>query len=214
MVNKKRNKRVAIVLVCILIPVIGFGFGYFFKKVETEKKVSNTLTVDGDIGGTIAESTVTNENGIVPGDTVNETIKLKPNSTADSLIRVKVESSWTGGENVADLKSSNIELIYDDSVNVKEEISNESNYWYKSSDGYLYYMSPVKKSNEDMPLVKGIKFIGSDEEDINKYQGRELKIRVNMDMVQCKYGAFEQTWGIDKESSLGKELTNICNTIE
>lgn len=214
MINKKRSKRVAIVLACILIPVGAFGFGYFFRNHKVNKQVANTLTVDGSIGGSIVENITPNTIGIVPGDIINETINIAPNATTDSLLRVKIDPSWEGGQNAKSLTTSNLKIIYADGVRVSEEFdSNNGDYWFKANDGYLYYMNPVKSTQSDMKLVKGIKFNGgTDDADANKYQGKQLNINVTMDMVQCKYDAFVEKWNMSKDSNLKSELKNICSS--
>ena len=48
-------------------------------------------------------------------------------------------------------------------------------------------MDSSKIKENDMELVKGIKFLGgTDDTDANKYQGKNLKIKVTMDMIQCR----------------------------
>lgn len=214
MINKKKNKRIAMILACILIPVGAFGFGYFFRNDEKNKQVANTLTVDGSIGGSIVENFEPDTGGIVPGDVVDETINIKPNATAPSLLRVKIDPSWKGGQNEESLTTSNLEIIYAEGVNVSEKLAiNNGDYWFKADDGYLYYMNYVKNTQPDISLVKGIKFNGgSDDTDANKYQGRQLNIKVTMDMVQCKHDAFVTKWNISKDSNLGDKLKNICNS--
>ena len=113
MKNKKKTRRIAIVLACILIPLGAFGFGYFFKQDKvSEKKVTHTLTVDGNIEGTIKNTVEANTAGIVPGDTVDETINIKPSATTPSLLRVKIEPAWYNNDTKTDLKVSNIKFIF------------------------------------------------------------------------------------------------------
>ena len=46
------------------------------------------MTVDGSIEVTTTRETEVSLAGIVPGDTINKTINIKPDSTAESLMRV------------------------------------------------------------------------------------------------------------------------------
>lgn len=211
MKNKKKTRRVAIVLACILIPLGAFGFGYFFKQDKvSEKKVTHTLTVDGNIEGTIKNTVEANTAGIVPGDTVDETINIKPSATTPSLLRVKIEPAWYNNDTKTDLKVSNIKFIYANDI-VKDVFTTETNdYWY--NDGtYLYYMDSVETKDSAKELVKGIKFLGgTDDTDANKYQGKNLKITVTMDMIQCKYAPYKTRWGINKSSDLYSKLEALC----
>ena len=62
-----------------------------------------------------------------------------------------------------------------------------------------------------MQLVKGIKFLGgTNDEDANKYQGKNLKINVTLEMIQCKYAPFKTRWTEVKE---GTNLYNKLNAL-
>ncbi len=211
MKKNNRTRKVIIVLVCILIPLGALGFGYFIggDKIN-DKDVTHTLTVDGSIGGSVTNTQETNMNGIVPGDTVEETININPNATTPSLLRVKIEPSWHDGNEKIDLSTSNIELIYADDI-VKSNFDTKGNdYWYKNDDGYLYYMNSVTTKDKAIELVKGIKFLGgNNDEDASKYQGKKLKIDVTMDMIQCKYAPYKEKWKI-QSSNLNNKLEELC----
>ncbi|WP_455537860.1 hypothetical protein [Terrisporobacter sp.] len=205
----KKIKRMIIALVCVLLPIGILGFGYFTggDKVEGEK-LANTLTVEGSIEVATKNSVEIETNGIVPGDTIDKTISIKPNSTADSLMRVKIEPAW---EDVGSAKTSNIKIVYAEGE-VKDKIdSAQKDYWYKDGE-YLYYMNAIKTEKEGIQLVKGIKFLGGDnDEDANKYQGKTLKINVTLEMIQCKYAPFTKKWTqISKDGELYNELIKLC----
>ena len=206
--KKKRSKKIALVLACFLIPAATFGVGYFLKQYTLDKAVAKTLIVEGNIGGTISEQNIKTDN-IVPGDTIYKSIAFTSISTAPSLIRAKIEPVWEGN-----LSSENLELVYSDGVKVKESIiSGETAYWYKHSDGYFYYMGPVKQKS-DIKLVKGFKFNGgTDDKDANEYQNKGLNIKITMDIIQSKYSPFEEKWNI-KGSNLADELKNLCSSVE
>lgn len=165
------------------------------------------MTVDGSIEVTTTSETEVNSAGIVPGDTINETINIKPNATAESLMRVKIEPNWVDVDN-PDI--SNIKIVYADNI-VKDNLnSDENNYWYKYGD-YLYYIGKVTKQDA-MQLVKGIKFLGgTNDEDANKYQGKNLKINVTLEMIQCKYAPFKTKWKeTEGNITLYNKLKGLC----
>lgn len=165
------------------------------------------MTVDGSIEVTTTRETEVSLAGIVPGDTINKTINIKPDSTAESLMRVKIQPNWEGVESP---NISNIKIVYADNA-VKEELnSSENNYWYKEGN-YLYYIGKVT-TQDAMQLVKGIKFLGgTNDEDANKYQGKNLKINVTLDMIQCKYAPFKTRWTEVKEgTNLYNKLNALC----
>lgn len=212
MENKKRIGRIAIVFALISISFGALGFGYFVGGDNKESKVANTLTVDGSIEGSVVNTQKTNTDGIVPGDTIYKTINIKPNATAPSLLRVKIEPIWDNGKNTTSLSGSNIEFIYSDGI-VKEDFNTSGNdYWYKNEDdGYLYYMNSVTTKEDAIELVKEIKFTGGDNDtDATAYQGKNLKIKVTMDMIQCKYAPYKTKWKVQSNSDLDKKLEVLC----
>lgn len=210
--NKRITGRIAIALACILMPLGVLGFGYFIgEDKEYDKKVANTLTVGGEIGGTVVNTQDADIDGIVPGDTISKTINIKPNATAPSLLRVKIEPSWYDGHSQTTLPVSNIKFIYTNDIVKNNFDADGNNYWYKSDDGYLYYMDSVTKREEAMELVKGIKFLGGDNDtDSKEYQGKNLKITVTMNMIQCKYTPYKTRWGIEDNSQLYNKLKVLC----
>lgn len=212
MKNKKRIGRIAIVLAFILVSFGALGFGYFVGGDNKESKVANTLTVDGSIEGSFVNTQEADTDGIVPGDTIDKTINIKPNATAPSLLRVKIEPIWYDGEAKTDLSVSNIEFIYSEGIVNETFDTSENDYWYKNeTDGYLYYMNSVTAKENAIELVKGIKFTGGDSDtDATAYQGKNLKIKVTMDMIQCKYGPYKTRWQVEPNSDLYEKLEVLC----
>lgn len=206
--KNKQLRRVTLVLLISVIPIGAFGFGYFYSNKAVDNEVANTLTVDGNIKGSIV-SEVKNMDSIVPGDTINKSIEILPNATAPSLLRVKINSSWYDGIKESDLPSDNIKFLYVD--NVKEFFSSESSkdYWYKLGE-YLYYMDLVTTNDEVIKLVDGIKFNGGP--NANEYQGKNLKIKVDLDLIQAKHKVYSGKWQVDNEK-LKKELDSLCDSI-
>lgn len=209
--NKRKTRRIAIALACILIPLGALGFGYFVGRDEaTDKKVAHTLTVDGKIGGSVVNTQDANIDGIVPGDTISKTINIKPNATAPSLLRVKIEPSWYDGHSKTTLPVSNIKFIYTNDIVKNDFTTSGKDYWYKGNDGYLYYMNSVTTA-EAMELVKEIKFLSGDNDtDSKEYQGKNLKITVTMDMIQCKYTPYKTRWAIENDNDLYSKLEALC----
>ncbi|MDD5878172.1 MAG: hypothetical protein PUC84_03135, partial [Clostridiales bacterium] len=128
-------------------------------------------------------------------------------ATAESLMRVKIEPNWVDVDNP---EISNIKIVYADNVVKKDLNSSENNYWYKYGD-YLYYIGTVT-DNSEMELVKGIQFLGGvDDEEANKYQGKNLKINVTLDMIQCKYAPFKTKWKeTEGNITLYNKLKGFC----
>lgn len=208
--NRKKLRRVALVLVGILLPVGAFGFGYFYSNKDGIKDISHTLTVDGNIIG-IREANVEDiecdADGVVPGDSINVPIFIQPKSTVDSLLRVKIQPYWmdiNGTEN--NLSIENLELINE---NVSSNI--EVGKWYKDN-GYYYYIGKLDNKTKKIQLLKGIKFLPLDKEgyDANDYQNMKIGIKVKMEMIQCIDNAYSLKWNANND--LSEELTTKLNS--
>jgi len=188
----KKSKKLAIALVVVLIPAIGFGFNYF--KWSKEQPLSNhqTLTVKGDI----AVTEVSTDEGLVPGDEICGAIGFNIESTAPSLLRVTVEASCNGKD-----------------VGIIEGISEN---WIDGEDGYYYYKQAVNKTEQNSVIVQfadSIKFDAKNGEDVNDYQGKEITTKITADMVQAKYGVFVTDWGINSGHPAYEQLKAASDAV-
>lgn len=179
----KKSKKWMIVLAIILVPVIGLGFNYFSWHGEKDTS-KQALTVDGGI--TVQE--IAAEKNIVPGDKICDAVGFNIKSTAPSFLRVKVESSYSNDGNSENTTSANI-----------YEIKQVKDNWIKGNDGYYYYTKAVdKNSQSSVPFVDSIYFTVEAGEDVdaNQYQNKYIHAKVTAEMIQVKYGVFEDAWGI------------------
>lgn len=188
----KKSKKLAIALVVVLIPAIGFGFNYF--KWSKEQPLSNhqTLTVKGDI----AVTEVSTDEGLVPGDEICGAIGFNIESTAPSLLRVTVEASCNGKD-----------------VGIIEGISEN---WIDGGDGYYYYKQAVNKTEQNSVIVQfadSIKFDAKNGKDVNDYQGKEITTKITADMVQAKYGVFATDWGINSGHPAYEQLKAASDAV-
>lgn len=202
----KRFRKVLVVLLAILVPVsIGFGFNFFSKNMEAEsKKQYQTMTVDGEL----SINDVANVQNLVPGDKICNGVTMNITSSAVSLLRVKVDvycaDSTTPEKDIA-------------------PINNPGDNWLKGSDGYYYYTQGVGDVNKE-GIVKqvilaedGIYFNGVDNAvDMNKYQGKKIKVKAEAELVQAKHGAFAQKWGLnqDDDGNIYTKLKQISDDQE
>lgn len=179
----KKSKKWMIVLAIILVPVIGLGFNYFSWHGEKDTS-KQALTVDGGI--TVQE--IAAEKNIVPGDKICDAVGFNIKSTAPSFLRVKVESSYSNDGNSENTTSANI-----------YEIKQVKDNWIKGNDGYYYYTKAVDKNSQlSVPFVDSIYFTVEAGEDVdaNQYQNKYIHAKVTAEMIQAKYGVFEDAWGI------------------
>lgn len=191
----KRFRKVLIVLLAILVPVsIGFGFN-FFSWNDSKELSKEAMTVDGAL--TIKD--VANAQNLVPGDKICDGVTMDIKSSAVSLLRVKV-----------DVYCADSETAETDIATIK----NAGDNWLKGSDGYYYYTQGVKNGDIVKLAEDGIYFNGlNDNVDMNKYQGKKIKVVANAELVQAKHGVFAEKWGLseNKDGDIYTKLKKISN---
>ena len=195
----KKFRKVLIVLLAILVPVsIGFGFN-FFSWNKSQELSKEAMTVDGAL--TITD--VANAQNLVPGDKICDGVTMNITSSAVSLLRVKVDVYY------AEANSENYTVTTD-----IEPIKNAGDNWLKGSDGYYYYTQGVKNGDIVKLAEEGIYFNGlNDNVDMNKYQGKKIKVVANAELVQAKHGVFAEKWGLseNKDGDIYTKLKKISN---
>ena len=184
----KRFRKVLIVLLAILVPVsIGFGFNFFSWNGSKESAENQAMTV----AGTLTVNQISESQNLVPQDKICNGVTMDITSSAVSLIRVKVDIYC------ADSETAETDIA---------PIKNAGDNWLKGSDGYYYYTQGVKK--------EGIYFNGlNDNVDMNKYQGKKIKVVANAELVQAKHGVFAEKWGLseNKDGDIYTKLKKISN---
>ena len=204
----KRFRKVLVVLLAILVPVsIGFGFNFF--SGESSGSVENqAMTVAGEL----TVNKVSETQNLVPGDKICNGVTMNITSSAVSLLRVKVDVNY------AEANSTNYQQATDIAP-----ITSPGDNWLKGSDGYYYYTQGVGDVNKE-GIVKqvilaedGIYFNGVDNAvDMNKYQGKKIKVKAEAELVQAKHGAFAQKWGLnqDDDGNIYTKLKQISDDQE
>lgn len=175
----KRFRKVLIVLLAILVPVsIGFGFNFFSSK-SSDSAENQAMTV----AGTLTVNKISEAQNLVPGDKICNGVTMNITSSAVSLLRVKVDIYC------ADSTTAETDIT---------PIDNPGDNWLKGNDGYYYYMQGVKNGDIVKLAEEGIYFNGlNDNVDMNKYQGKKIKVVANAELVQAKHGVFAKKWGLD-----------------
>ena len=175
----KRFRKVLIVLLAILVPV-SIGFGYNFFSWNGSKELNKeAMTVEGEL----SIDDLANIKNLVPGDKICDSLTMNITSSAVSLLRVKVDIYC------ADSETAETDIA---------PIKNAGDNWLKGSDGYYYYTQGVKNGDIVKLAEDGIYFNGlNDNVDMNKYQGKKIKVVANAELVQAKHGVFEKKWGLN-----------------
>ena len=179
----KRFRKVLIVLLAILVPVsIGFGFN-FFSGESSDSAENRAMTV----AGTLTVNKISEAQNLVPGDKICDGVTMDIKSSAVSLLRVKVDVYC------ADSTTPETDIA---------PIDNPGTNWLKGSDGYYYYAKGVKNDDIVKLAEDGIYFNGlNDNVDINKYQGKKIKVVANAELVQAKHGVFAKKWGLKSDTT-------------
>lgn len=175
----KRFRKVLIVLLAILVPV-SIGFGYNFFSWNGSKELNKeAMTVEGEL----SIDDLANIKNLVPGDKICDSLTMNITSSTVSLLRVKVNVYY------ADSETAETDIA---------PIKNAGDNWLKGSDGYYYYTQGVKNGDIVKLAEDGIYFNGlNDNVDMNKYQGKKIKVVANAELVQAKHGVFEKKWGLN-----------------
>ena len=191
----KRFRKVLIVLLAILVPVsIGFGFNFFSWNGSKELN-KEAMTVEGEL----SIDDLANIKNLVPGDKICDSVTMNITSSTVSSLRVKVEIYC------ADSEKPETDIA---------PIKNAGDNWLKGSDGYYYYTQGVKNGDIVKLAEDGIYFNGlNDNVDMNKYQGKKIKVVANAELVQAKHGVFAEKWGLseNKDGYIYTKLKKISN---
>ena len=179
----KRFRKVLIVLLAILVPVsIGFGFNFFSWNGSKELN-KEAMTVEGEL----SIDDLANIKNLVPGDKICDSVTMNITSSTVSSLRVKVEIYC------ADSEKPETDIA---------PIKNAGDNWLKGSDGYYYYTQGVKNGDIVKLAEDGIYFNGlNDNVDMNKYQGKKIKVVANAELVQAKHGVFAEKWGLKSDTT-------------
>ena len=192
----KRFRKVLIVLLAILVPVsIGFGFNFFNSK-SSDSVENQAMTV----AGTLTVNQISESQNLVPQDKICNGVTMDITSSAVSLLRVKVDIYC------ADSETAETDIA---------PIKNAGDNWLKGSDGYYYYTQGVKNGDIVKLAEDGIYFNGlNDNVDMNKYQGKKIKVVANAELIQAKYGVFKDAWGLDQnvDKDIYNKLLAVSNT--
>ena len=205
----KRFRKILIVLLAILVPVsIGFGFN-FFSGESSDSAENRAMTV----AGTLTVNKISEAQNLVPGDKICDGVTMNIKSSAVSLLRVKVDIYY------AEVGSTEYTVTTDIA-----SIKNAGDNWLKGSDGYYYYANGVKNGNTVTLASDGIYFNAEEDEadnkdedsgiNMNKYQGKKIKVVANAELVQAKYGVFKDAWGLDQnvDKDIYNKLLAVSNT--
>ena len=171
---------------------VSIGFGYnFFNSKSSDSAENQAMTV----AGTLTVNQISESQNLVPGDKICNGVTMDITSSAVSLLRVKVDIYC------ADSETAETDIA---------PIKNAGNNWLKDSDGYYYYTQGIKNGDIVKLAEDGIYFNGlNDNVEMNKYQGKKIKVVANAELVQAKHGVFAEKWKLSESNN-----ANIYTTLK
>ena len=130
-------------------------------------------------------------------------VSIKNTGKSDEFVRVSIiprwidenENPWTGDSNVIQLNldEDNVIALNKDDIN---------NLWVYGEDGYFYYMEKLKSGKSTKELLKSVEIKkGAIEDSLKeKYNGKKIKIDVNVEAIQPNEEALIKKWtGINEK---------------
>ena len=137
------------------------------------------------------------------GSNISKLVSIKNTGKNDEFVRVSIiprwidedENPWTGDSNLIQLNldEDNVIALNKDDIN---------NLWVYGEDGYFYYMAKLKSGKSTKELLKSVEIKKDSIEDSlkEKYNGKKIKIDVNVEAIQPNEEALTKKWtGINEK---------------
>ena len=144
--------------------------------------VADTLNLKGEVSTGIvkchSEFTSVDKLVVKPGDTLNNSFKIKNIGTVPSICRVRVEKCF---------KNLNSDSV-DDSLDTDKIVINYNYDSWSELNGYFYYKKPIFVNTYSDSLFDTILYDGSAG---NSYKNKEVDITITTDVVQAVGNGFD-----------------------
>lgn len=196
----KRRKGLVKALLLILIVISIISVTVLGKGFTSIDSVNNKFSI-----GSV--ETEIDENFDAPkewdGSNISKLVSIKNTGKSDEFVRVIIiprwidenENPWTGDSNLIQLNldEDNVIALNKDDIN---------NLWVYGEDGYFYYMAKLKSGKSTKELLKSVEIKkGAIEDSLKeKYNGKKIKIDVNVEAIQPNEEALIKKWtGINEK---------------
>ncbi|MCX0404599.1 BsaA family SipW-dependent biofilm matrix protein [Clostridium perfringens] len=196
----KRRKGLVKALLLILIVISIISVTVLGKGFTSIDSVNNKFSI-----GSV--ETEIDENFDAPkewdGSNISKLVSIKNTGKNDEFVRVSIiprwidenENPWTGDSNLIQLNldEDNVIALNKDDIN---------NLWVYGEDGYFYYMAKLKSGKSTKELLKSVEIKKDSIEDSlkEKYNGKKIKIDVNVEAIQPNEEALIKKWtGINEK---------------
>lgn len=196
----KRRKGLVKALLLILIVISIISVTVLGKGFTSIDSVNNKFSI-----GSV--ETEIDENFDAPkewdGSNISKLVSIKNTGKNDEFVRISIiprwidenENPWTGDSNLIQLNldEDNVIALNKDDIN---------NLWVYGEDGYFYYMAKLKSGKSTKELLKSVEIKKDSIEDSlkEKYNGKKIKIDVNVEAIQSNEEALIKKWtGINEK---------------
>lgn len=196
----KRRKGLVKALLLILIVISIISVTVLGKGFTSIDSVNNKFSI-----GSV--ETEIDENFDAPkewdGSNISKLVSIKNTGKNDEFVRVSIiprwidenENPWTGDSNL-------IQLNLDEDNVIALNKGDINNLWVYGEDGYFYYMAKLKSGKSTKELLKSVEIKkGAIEDSLKeKYNGKKIKIDVNVEAIQPNEEALIKKWtGINEK---------------
>ena len=196
----KRRKGLVKALLLILIVISIISVTVLGKGFTSIDSINNNFSI-----GSV--ETEIDENFDAPkewdGSNISKLVSIKNTGKNDEFVRVSIiprwidedENPWTGDSNLIQLNldEDNVIALNKDDIN---------NLWVYGEDGYFYYMAKLKSGKSTKELLKSVEIKkGAIEDSLKeKYNGKKIKIDLNVEAIQPNEEALIKKWtGINEK---------------
>ncbi|HFF9317078.1 BsaA family SipW-dependent biofilm matrix protein [Clostridium perfringens] len=196
----KRRKGLVKALLLILIVISIISVTVLGKGFTSIDSVNNNFSI-GSVETEIDEKFDSPKEW--DGSNISKLVSIKNTGKNDEFVRVSIiprwidenENPWTGDSNLIQLNldEHNVIALNKDDIN---------NLWVYGEDGYFYYMEKLKSGKSTKELLKSVEIKKDSIEDSlkEKYNGKKIKIDVNVEAIQPNEEALIKKWtGINEK---------------
>ncbi|PVE16620.1 hypothetical protein DDA98_07080 [Clostridium perfringens] len=196
----KRRKGLVKALLLILIVISIISVTVLGKGFTSIDSVNNNFSI-GSVETEIDEKFDSPKEW--DGSNISKLVSIKNTGKNDEFVRVSIiprwidedENPWTGDSNL-------IQLNLDEHNVIALNKGDINNLWVYGEDGYFYYMEKLKSGKSTKELLKSVEIKkGAIEDSLKeKYNGKKIKIDVNVEAIQPNEEALIKKWtGINEK---------------
>lgn len=196
--KRKKGLVKALLLTLIVISVISVtALGKGFTSI---KILSNKLSM-GSVDTEIDENF--NSPKEWDGSNISKLVSIKNTGKSDEFVRASIIPRWIdedGNPWAGDSNLIQLNLDKDNVIDLNKDDSN--NLWVYGGDGYFYYIEKLQSGKSTKELLKSVEIKkGAIEDSLKeKYNGKKVKIDVNIEAIQPSEKALTEKWtGINEK---------------